>query len=148
MDTRFAARFWSKTRFDPDTGCINWTAARTEPGGYGLCFVRCKHCVAHRVALELSGVSVPEGMTVDHLCRNRGCVNPLHLEVVTMQENVRRYLLLEGTWHAAERAKTHCPRGHAYDERNTYMLRGTRNCRACRRDDARRRRAARRVVVS
>ncbi len=133
-----AARFWVKTKFDPDSGCINWTAGRNRRGGYGRFHLDGKLEVAHRVALMLVGVELVEGLTVDHLCRNSRCVNPLHMEQVTVAENIRR-----GTQGWQQRARMHCPRGHAYDEDNTYVnKRGQRMCRACGRDRMRERRAA------
>lgn len=65
---------------------------------------------------------------LDHLCRNRGCVNPEHLEVVTLVENVRRG---EGIT-AKNTEKTHCPKGHEYTPENTYLYKGKhRHCRTC-----------------
>jgi hypothetical protein len=137
-DYALEARFWSKTRFDADTGCLNWTASRNKRGGYGRFRVAGRLAVAHRVAYELAGGYIPAGLTLDHRCRNTACVNPLHLEPVTVAENIRR-----GTQGDEQRAKTHCPRGHAYDEANTYVNpRGQRLCRACGRDRMRERRKA------
>jgi hypothetical protein len=130
-------RFWMKTRFDPDTNCIEWTASRNERGGYGRFRLNGRLEVAHRVGYILAGGHIPEGMTLDHLCRNTRCVNPLHLEPVTVAENIQR-----GTQGWQQRAKTHCPQGHPYDERNTYIgKRGDRMCRTCGRDRMRRQRA-------
>jgi hypothetical protein len=80
------------------------------------------------VAYELAIGPIPEGLTIDHLCRNRGCVNPAHLEAVTNRTN-----LLRGDGIAALNArKTHCKRGHEFTPENTYVWReGTRACRAC-----------------
>lgn len=94
---------------------------------------------AARVAYELYRGPIPEGMQPDHLCRNRECVNPWHLELVTSRENT-----LRGEGVSAQNArKTHCKNGHAFDEANTYHpKKGGRACRACSRDSyARRRRA-------
>jgi hypothetical protein len=66
---------------------------------------------------------IPEGLTIDHLCKNPGCVRPDHLEAVTMRENIRR-----GSWAS----RTHCINGHEYTEENTYrMPSGYRDCRRC-----------------
>jgi hypothetical protein len=94
---------------------------------------------AHRVFYEEHVGPIPEGMVIDHLCRECACVNPDHLEPVTIRENTLRG---EGLSSVNSR-KTHCLRGHAYDAANTYVdPRGERACRTCKREDARRRRAA------
>lgn len=90
---------------------------------------------AHRVAFEFFRVEIPEGLFLDHLCRNPPCCNPWHLEPVDNGENVRRGVgpLTAGRWRAEfESSKTYCPYGHAYDAANTYVTtRGARQCRAC-----------------
>jgi hypothetical protein len=79
--------------------------------------------LAHRVAYEAYHGRIPNGMTVDHICRNRRCIHPEHLRLLSHEENSRR----NGNW-----AKTHCHRGHPFDELNTYRTkRGHRHCRAC-----------------
>lgn len=83
---------------------------------------------AHRAMYEILVGPIPDGLQLDHLCRNRSCFNPKHLEPVTCREN-----LLRGNTHAATNAKkTHCIRGHAYDATNTILLAtGGRACREC-----------------
>lgn len=78
---------------------------------------------AHRVAYEHLVGPIPDGMQLDHLCRNRTCINPAHLEPVTARENVRR----------ARSLVSQCPSGHPYDEENTRIYDGRRYCRACHR---------------
>ncbi len=78
---------------------------------------------AHRLAYELFRGKIPNGLQLDHLCRNRKCVNPDHLEPVTRKENIRR-----GICH--HRGITHCPKGHEYTEENTYRSK-TKNHRSC-----------------
>jgi len=88
------------------------------------------HRGAHIVSYEHYRWLVPLGLELDHLCRVRRCVNPEHLEEVTHQTNVLRG---EGV-AAINAAKTHCPQGHPYDEKNTLVWMGERLCKACRRE--------------
>lgn len=110
-------------------GCHAW-AGNLTPEGYGTLVYEGRPWFAHRVAYELLVGSIPEGMTLDHLCRNRACVNVEHLEPVTMKENI-----LRGTSPSAENArKTHCVRGHPFAGENLqYDYRGNRQCFECRR---------------
>jgi hypothetical protein len=82
----------------------------------------------HRVSYEAFKGPIPDGLTIDHLCRNRACVNPEHLEPVTMRVNC-----LRGESPAAVHArKTHCPKGHEYSAENTYRHKGNhRMCKLC-----------------
>jgi hypothetical protein len=102
-----------------DSGCWEWTGA--DRGGYGRFHLRPGRVVAaHRFAYETFVGQIPVGLEIDHLCRNRGCVNPIHLEPVDHAENRRRARL------------THCRRGHLFDNANTYThASGKRYCRAC-----------------
>jgi len=120
-------RFWAAVRVG-DKGCWDWTGSH-NPKGYGSFNVNKGHRPAHRLAYEIMRGPIPEGLTLDHLCRNRGCVNPAHLEPVTNRENVLRGI---GPTAKAARA-THCPSGHPYDEANTYVSPSTgwRRCRTC-----------------
>jgi hypothetical protein len=77
---------------------------------------------AHRYVYERLVGPIPAGMTLDHLCRNRACVNPAHLEPVTGPENTRRAVALQ----------THCLRGHPLSGPNLYCRNGRRHCRECR----------------
>lgn len=105
-------------------GCWLWMGYK-QPDGYGQIWDRVKMRSAHRVAYELFRGPIPDGLHIDHLCRNRMCVNPEHLEAVTQQENTRR----------GAAVITHCPQGHPYEGGNLYVCpRGKRECRTCRRD--------------
>ena len=121
-------RFWLYVDKNGPDGCWLWTGG-LGTGGYGQ-FKRVQATTdrAHRFAYELLIGPIPPGMQLDHLCRNRRCVNPEHLEPVTGRENKLR----GHTLNAANAAKTHCDYGHPFDEQNTYTTtRSSRCCRAC-----------------
>lgn len=127
----------SRTRFYRGSGCWEWQAVKTN-GGYGHIHVGGPvKKLAHRVSYELFIGHIPEGLTIDHLCRNRGCCNPRHLEPVTHRENMRRSPLagkvVGQIWRAKQAAKTQCPKGHPYSGDNLLMDGGSRKCRTCRR---------------
>jgi hypothetical protein len=115
---------------DPATGCWLWTAY-LDKNGYGRVPTRsCGHTMAYRLSYSAFVGPIPEGLTLDHLCRVHRCVNPAHLEPVTNSENTRRGFG-QGMLNAK---KTHCPNGHAYTAANTYVKpsEGRRRCKACR----------------
>ena len=120
-------RFLEKVVHDAQAGCWVWSGGRIHEG-YGVFWLGGKTLRAHRWAYETFVGPIPEGLVLDHLCRRPECVNPEHLEPVTQSVNINRGVL----W---EKEKTHCSRGHAYDEVNTYIdPDGHRHCRACRRE--------------
>ncbi len=122
------AKFMVRVDID-EGGCWLWVG-HIAANGYAI-FSDGKSVLAHRWAYERYIGPIPEGFVIDHLCGVRCCVNPLHLEPVTLAENVRRGGLVANAG-AVNRAKTHCPRGHAYDGENTYTSKaGKRHCRAC-----------------
>lgn len=114
---------------EDEAGCMVWQGAHF-PKGYGSIRVQGVTRGAHRVAYELAVGPIPEGLTLDHLCRIRDCINPAHLEPVTNRENTLRG---EG-FSAVNARKAACPRGHPYDDENTWGYRDGRYCRACRRN--------------
>ena len=120
-------------------GCLVWTGPK-DRNGYGKARVPGirNPQYTHRLAYELARGPIPEGLEIDHLCRNRSCCNPDHLEAVTRAENVRR-----ANWPP----KTHCLWGHEFTPENTYLYRDGRRCRECglRRDRESRRRRETRV---
>lgn len=123
-------RFWSKVKKGNPADCWEWTA-KIERNGYGRFWFNGHSVLAHRFAYELIHGSIPEGLTIDHRCRNRACVNPAHMELVPMRTNVLRGIGITAKFAT----KTHCPRGHPYDMFNTYINRkGARVCRECNRE--------------
>lgn len=114
-----------------ESGCWNWNDYVT-PKGYGLFRYQGKTQKAHRVAYQLLKGDLVDGLVIDHLCKNRSCVNPNHLEQVTNKTNLDR-----GRSFLHHKEKTHCPQGHEYNEGNTYeTATGWRQCKICQRSRA------------
>ena len=108
--------------------CWEWEG-RVESNGYAQAKYGGQRGQVHRLVYEALVGPIPDGLTLDHLCENKRCYNPAHLEPVTIAENIRR-----------ARAKiTHCKRGHKLADENLYVTPdGRRNCRTCRREVTRR----------
>lgn len=115
-----ARRFVAKVVADGE--CLRWVGA-LKSNGYGLLTFHKKTFHAHRLALLLVGRNIPDGLVVDHLCRNRWCVNPAHLEPVSKSENALRGIPGE--------TKAACKRGHPLTPGNVYEHSGRRQCREC-----------------
>lgn len=107
-----------------ERGCWLWQGY-VDRKGYGIVRWDGKSRKAHRVTYESLIGPIGDGLQIDHLCRVRNCVNPAHLEAVTMLENIARSI-------PGNTLKTHCPKGHEYTPENTYTSKvGKRHCRAC-----------------
>lgn len=119
------SRFWSRTQ--EVNGCWNWTGSKTSAGYGNLRLPNGKYDYAHRVAYRLANGVIPTGLVLDHLCRQRHCVNPAHLEPVTQRENVRRGAAGYGA------IRTECRQGHDITKpENVYTNpAGERRCRVC-----------------
>ena len=123
-------RLWSGA-VETEDGCWEWRRTRNR-NGYGQIGVGGKTKVAHRVAYELAIGPIADGLQLDHLCRNRACINPAHLEPVTQSENIMR-----GSGFPPQLAsRTHCLNGHELHEGNIYRQPGRpahqRSCLTCR----------------
>lgn len=118
--------FYARIKITP--GCWEWTGY-VNVKGYG----RLNKMIAHRQAYEMVVGDLDPTLVIDHLCRNRKCVKPTHLEQVTNREN----LLRGDTLSAQNVLKTVCPRQHPYSPENTYYRGRKRSCRTCVRDQHR-----------
>lgn len=119
-----------KKRIKTDmNGCWIWQLAIRKSNGYSICNILFESgrrmFIGHRLAYEVFVGEIPNGLTIDHLCKNKACVNPEHLEAVPLRVNLQRYI---GS------TETHCKMGHEYTKDNTivYKTRGVFRGRACR----------------
>lgn len=121
--------FWD--RVHKTETCWNWIGYKMT-GGYGQLSERGVKLPAHVWVYRKFKGAIPDGMTVDHICNNSSCVNPDHLQVLTQLDNNLRNPVFGAN-------KTHCPKGHPYDDNNTYQrpnkkgMRQWRDCRECNR---------------
>lgn len=127
-------RFWPKV--EKAEWCWVWKGAKTRDG-YGIFWFQRRLVPAHRASYLMFRGIIPDGLQIDHLCRNRACVNPDHLEVVSPRTNQLRGFGFSGV----NARKTHCPRGHPLVEGNIsvgYFKRtGKRTCLTCLREQGR-----------
>lgn len=128
-------RFWSKVQVRPNFGCWLWLGCKDRKG-YGRFWYgeKRRSAGAHSVAYEMMlGEPAPKApLSIDHLCRNRACVNPFHFDVCSRGKNAARS---PSAPYNLKRAWTHCKRGHIFDVKNTaYNSSGRRSCRTCSRN--------------
>lgn len=124
---KLPAHIASKIEIVTESGCWIWTAC-THKSGYGKTCINKRLMYAHRAVYELIVGPIPGGLTLDHLCRVRCCVNPAHLEPVTIAENISR----GESASSVNSKKTHCPRGHLLQGVNLRDLnRKARECVVC-----------------
>jgi len=132
--TPLIARLWHKSVYMPSR-CYEWRGVKNSDG-YGHLNVDGRYERTHRAAYKLLVGPIPDGLQLDHLCRNRACWNPQHLEPVTSRENTMRS---NQSLASANAKKTHCKRGHELAGANLILRPGhrpgviRRACRACKR---------------
>ena len=112
------------------SGCWEWAGAKSKLG-YGKVNLPSGSVFAHRVLYEFVNGPIPDGLEIDHLCHNRACVRPDHLEAVTHAENIRR--------SAVYKQWTHCAKGHRLAGENLSPTSNGFRCRTCKRESANRR---------
>lgn len=141
FDHKTISRFWTKVDQNGplwnDTPCWVWIGT-VNNAGYGRHHTNNGSVAAHRYSYLLQKGEIPKGLQIDHLCRNKRCINPQHLEAVTGRVN----LLRAPTFQAMNAAKTHCCNGHEFTSENTAiaLADGSRVCRMCKRiNDAKQR---------
>lgn len=141
MNAASIARFWSHVDKGEPTACWLWKLSVTlKRGGYGQFRCEGKTLRAHKVAYELAVGPVPDGLVLDHICRNPRCVNPAHLDPVPHAENTRRGMAPS----AVSKRTNRCARGHGFTAASTYIRpSGKRECRVCTNDAQNARRSLR-----
>jgi len=126
----FAERLWARIERGSNGECWRWLSWHDADGYAGWRVMGAPSRRPQRLIYALERGEFDNALVIDHLCRNRWCVNPWHMEPVTGVENV-----LRGVGPAATHAReTHCKRGHPFTEENTYPNHNGRGCRACKRE--------------
>jgi hypothetical protein len=129
MSDDLQARVERLSQPEPMSGCWLWIGF-VQADGYGVIFHGRRKQMAHRASYEAFVGPIPDGLTIDHLCRTRSCVNPAHLEAVTGRENTLR----GASPIVALGRLTHCKRGHAFSPENVGARPGRRECQVCKRE--------------
>lgn len=133
--------------------CWIWQGSIGHRDGYGAVYVRRSEGgntdnskQVHRVSYEIFRGEIPKGLVLDHLCRTRACINPVHLEPVTHRDNLHRGLTL----NALNSSKTHCINGHEFSNEQSqwYRVRGFRRCRECHNETEKLRHRVKKLVVA
>ncbi len=119
-------RLWSHSSVDPN-GCWVWGGHVSPSTGYSTIWYQGTNCLIHRVSYEIHKGLIPEGLSIDHLCRNRICWNPEHLEAVPIAVNIRRRIPRNQNVN-----KTHCKRGHEFTQLSIYRSPSQPDRRVCR----------------
>lgn len=131
MTERQERNFWAKV--EPSGFCWNWTAHRCKQGYGHFSFGNTgQKLQAHRISYTALVGMIPQGLELDHLCRNTSCVNPDHLEPVTGMENRRRMFSYPSWIVSGKKFTGYCKHGHEYTPDNTYTYKdGRTDCRTC-----------------
>lgn len=139
-------RFEAKYIPEPNSGCWLWTAALTVKGYSTFNVPELSTTLGHRVSYRMFKGEIPNAFEIDHLCRMKCCVNPDHLEAVTVKENIRRNPNSIGLIRLRQ---THCHKGHEFSTANvTITKKGARRCKECHNEESRRRYLRDRNVIN
>lgn len=134
------AEFWRLVDIGESAACWEWRGGSASGYGYPRFSIDGRQQYAHRLAYEFRNGPIPNGYEVDHLCRNKLCMNPRHLEAVPPLVNLAR----NESPASVNGRKTHCIHGHEFTPENTTLRKdGSRQCRTCRRKQNRAYRASR-----